>query len=297
MLDIKVIEQDELGKVSSFIAELNQHEESHIGFCGKEQDEIADCMKNDMDDINYTDSFIVAYEGNELVGVLGFDADFENSNAEIWGPFIVPRKWDIVYDMWNEMTGLLTSEIDSLEMFPNLKNERACQFAKAVSFEKHSDESILTFRNDRHELKSDFIEEMTPTYYDDMKQLHDEAFPGAYYSGQQIIKRLDEDNKVFIKTNDGVLIGYIYVEVEPKFGDGSIEFFAVKESEKGRGVGKELLTGALKWLFTYETIQSITLCVNSTNASAINLYKKAGFQHQHDLCSFTKNLKTSSAIN
>ncbi|GAA0462394.1 hypothetical protein GCM10008935_17430 [Alkalibacillus silvisoli] len=40
-------------------------------------------MKNDMDDINYTDSFIVPYEGNELVGVLGFDADFENSNAEI----------------------------------------------------------------------------------------------------------------------------------------------------------------------------------------------------------------------
>ncbi|WP_017187290.1 GNAT family N-acetyltransferase [Alkalibacillus haloalkaliphilus] len=291
MLDIKVIEQEELGKVSRFIAELNHDEESHIGFCGKEQDEIAHCMKNDMDDINYTDSFIVAYEGNELVGVLGFDADFENSNAEIWGPFIVPSKWDIVFDMWNEMTDLLTSEIESLEMFPNLKNERACQFAKDVSFEKYSDESILTFeRNDRHELKSDSIDEMTPAYYDDMKQLHDEAFPGAYYSGQQIIERLDEDKKVFIKTNDGALIGYIYVEAEPEFGDGSIEFFAVKESEKGRGVGKELLTGALKWLFTYESIQSITLCVNSTNASAINLYKKAGFQHQHDLCSFTKQI-------
>ncbi|WP_343783183.1 hypothetical protein [Alkalibacillus silvisoli] len=74
------------------------------------------------------------------------------------------------------MTDLLTNEIDSLEMFPNLKNERACQFAKDVSFEKHSDESILTFKhNDRHELKGDSIEDMTPKYYDDMKQLRDEA--------------------------------------------------------------------------------------------------------------------------
>ncbi|MFD2042738.1 GNAT family N-acetyltransferase [Ornithinibacillus salinisoli] len=294
MLEIRVIDKEDVGKVSNFIARLNSSEESHIGYCGKDKEEIAKYMINDISDIKYTDSFVVAYEDNKLVGVLGFDADLEESSVEIWGPFIVPNNWDVVFDMWKKMTDLLPSEIESLEMFPNLKNIQVCQLAKNLSFKKHSDETILIFqRKNGHELKSVSIEELTPEYYLDMMQLHDKAFPGAYYSGQQIIKRLDEHKRVFIITNNGNFCGYIYVEAEPEFGEANIEFFAVEKSDRGTGIGGQLLTGALKWLFTFEDIESVRLCVNSTNGSAITLYKKVGFQHLYDLCAFTKNLEKS----
>ncbi|WP_246218460.1 GNAT family N-acetyltransferase [Litoribacterium kuwaitense] len=51
-----------------------------------------------------------------------------------------------------------------------------------------------------------------------------------------------------------------------------------------------MLTGALQWLFTFEGIEHIRLCVNSANEQAINMYKKVGFQHMHDLCAFTKDV-------
>ncbi len=77
---------------------------------------------------------------------------------------------------------------------------------------------------------------------------------------------------------------------DPQHGEASIEFFAVKESERGKGVGGKLLTVALKWFTTIKSIGSITLCVNSSNQNAINLYKKVGFQLKHELCFFTKKL-------
>ncbi|REB07462.1 GNAT family N-acetyltransferase [Sporosarcina sp. BI001-red] len=292
MFKIEIIDKEDIGLVSNFISKLNNSEESHIGYCGKDKNEIAQYMINDISDVNYTDSFVVAYEGNKLVGVLGFDADFEDSSAEIWGPFILSGKWDVILDMWKKMTDMLPAEIVSLEMFPNLKNTRVCQLSKKLSFEKYSDETILIFHsNNSHELKSVSIEVLTPEYHADMVHLHDKAFPSGYYSGQQILKRLDDYKKVFIIIRKGRFCGYIYVEAEPEFGEASIEFFAVESSERGNGIGGQLLTGALKWLFTFKDMDSITLCVNSANENAINLYKKVGFKHLHDLRAFTKKIE------
>ncbi|NIK11681.1 hypothetical protein [Alkalibacillus almallahensis] len=196
MLEIRMIDKEDLGLVSDFISQMNASEESHIGYCGKDKNEIAKYMINDISDIKYTDSFVVAYEGNKLVGVLGFDADLDDNSAEIWGPFILREKWDIVYEMWKKMTDILPKKIDSMEMFPNVKNTRVCQLSSSLSFKKYSDEKILIFRcNNSNEFESTFIEELTPEYYVDMVQLHDEAFPNTYYSGQQIIKRLDDHKK------------------------------------------------------------------------------------------------------
>ncbi|MFB5664382.1 GNAT family N-acetyltransferase [Alteribacillus sp. HJP-4] len=292
MLEIRTINKEDVGRVSNFISRININEESHIGYCGTDKDEIANSMINDISDVKYFDSFVAAYEDNNLVGVLGFDAELEDSSAEIWGPFIVPNKWDIVFDMWKKMTELLPDEINSMEMFPNGKNIRVCELAKKLSFKKYSEETILIFqRNNCPELESVSIDELTPEYCLDMQQLHDEAFPDTYYSAQQITKRLDENKKVFIITKEGIFCGYIYVEAEPEFREGNIEFFAVEKSERGNGIGGQLLTGALKWLITIKDIESIRLCVNSSNGSAVNLYKKVGFQHLHDLSVFTKNLR------
>src|SRR5699024_3616500 len=145
------------------------------------------------------------------------------------------------------------------------------ELAKKLNFKKQSDATILIFeRHNSRDLIDTFLEELTPTYYLEMKQLHHNAFPGAYYSGHQIIQRINDHRKVFVITQKNIVVGYIYVEAAPDFGEASIEFFAVESSERGKGTGRQLLMGALKWIFSFENIDSITLCVNSINHSAIN---------------------------
>ncbi|KHF37904.1 GNAT family N-acetyltransferase [Halalkalibacter okhensis] len=290
MAKINLMKKDDIQMVAEFISELNKMEHSHIGYCGKDRFEIAHSLNDDLTDIPYDKSFVTVYEKEELIGVLGFDADLMSDSAEIWGPFVKDNKWDIVNSMWEAMYELLPAEINSISMFPNSKNRKVSQLATNLSFSKHSDQTILTFsRNRKDELEEVPIVEIREEYFEEMIKLHEESFPGTYYNGQQIIERLNENNKVFIIANDN-LSGYVYVEAEPAYGEASIEFFAVKESERGKGIGYQLLTVALTWLFAIGSIQSITLCVNSSNQNAINLYKKVGFQHIHDLSFFTKQI-------
>ncbi|KOP81276.1 GNAT family N-acetyltransferase [Cytobacillus solani] len=291
MAEIELMKYNEVDIVADFISEINKIEESNIGYCGKDSLEIAHALREDISDIPYNNSFLTVYEEGELIGVLGFDADLENNSAEIWGPFVKKNKWDVVNTLWNKMIGLLPDEINSISMFPNKQNKQVLQLAKDLSFNRHSDQTILKFNRNRiTELDAVSILELKEEYFTEMKQLHDKYFPNTYYSGQQIINRLNEERKVFIIVDNSQLCGYIYVEAEPAYGEASIEFFAVKESERGKGIGSKLLTIALKWLFTIESIKSITLCVNSSNQNAISLYKKVGFQHIHELCFFTRNV-------
>jgi ribosomal protein S18 acetylase RimI-like enzyme len=291
MTEITLMKKEEVESVAKFISEMNSIEGSHIGYCGQDCLEIAHSLREDITDITYNNSFLTVYDQGKLVGVLGFNADLESGSAEVWGPFFKEDKWDIVTSVWGKMIDLLPNEINSINMFPNKKNKKVLELVNGLSFHRQSDQTILNFSRSRvEELEDVSIQELTEDYHMELAELHNNTFPNTYYSGHQIINRLNEDRKVFIIVNDGKLCGYIYVEAKPDYGEASIEFFAVKERERGKGIGGNLLTAALKWLFTIESIGSITLCVNSSNQDAINLYKKVGFQLTHELCFFTKKL-------
>lgn len=289
MIEFKVARKEDIDKIAIFIARVNRNEDNHIGFCGTESEEIANSLIEDITDIPFYESFIIGIDNEKIVGVLGFDTDLESKTAEIWGPFVGDANWDIVVDMWSKMIEILPNEIEIISMFINKKNEGCLRLANNLCFSKNSEQIILSFEQiDTLKLRDIPITELSTGYYNDMKSLHDRVFPNTYYSGNEIIERLNYHRKVFIDVEGNSLTGYIYVEVNPKFGEGSIEFFAVDESQRGKGIGSKLLTMALKWIFTFDSINHITLCVNAENKKALDLYRKVGFKQKNHLCYFTK---------
>ncbi|UII57573.1 GNAT family N-acetyltransferase [Cytobacillus spongiae] len=289
MLVVKKMDAKELKEAASFIAQVNQIEEHHIGYCGTDANEIRKSLAEDLTDVPFTESFVTAYWNEELIGVLGFDVATDDQSAETWGPFVKGYDFRVAQNMWEHLIESLPNEIQTLAMFPNQKNTRAIQFAQELQFVKKSEQAILTFhRNDCCKLKEAKQHKLTEAFEEQMIELHDRIFPGTYYSGKTIVDRQNEERQVFILTEGTRLIGYIYVEAEPEFGEGSIEFFAVDEGERGKGIGEQLLAIALRWLFTFPTIEEITLCVNASNDRAIRLYQKVGFRLEHELSYFSK---------
>lgn len=289
MVKFTLAKEEDINKISNFIAKLNRKEESHIAYCGDDSEEIENSLKEDITDIQFDKSFVIATEENEIVGVLGFDADMERNNAEIWGPFIEKGKWSIATDMWDKMLQLIPKGIVTTSMFVNNKNYNCLGLADILGFSKNSEEIILEFKkSDLNNLDEVCLIELAVEDFEAMKELHDKTFPNTYYSGEEIISRLNNHRKVFVCKEAKELTGYIYVEAEPEFGEGNIEFFAVNESQRGKGIGCYLLTMALRWLFSFNSIDSISLCVNSKNEKAINLYKRAGFKEKHQLSYFIK---------
>ncbi|MBS4537716.1 GNAT family N-acetyltransferase [Clostridium sp. D2Q-11] len=297
MIEFKLANKEDINQISDFIAEINKVEESNIGFCGIDNNEIFHSLIEDITDIPFYKSFIIAYQNEKIIGVLGFDTDFSSNNVEVWGPFIKESKWNIVYDMWGKMIERLADEIELISMFINKKNKRCLSLVENLNFNKKSEEIIFNFeRRNISKLLGIPNIELSPIYYQDMESLHDKVFPKTYYTGKEIIERLNNYRKVFINTENNDLAGYIYTEVNPRFGEGSIEFFAVEETQRGKGIGNKLLSMALKWLFTFEGVNDITLCVNSENKKAVELYKRIGFKQTNQLCYFTKSIKNNEKM-
>ncbi|WP_176555696.1 GNAT family N-acetyltransferase [Virgibacillus ndiopensis] len=280
-----------INDAAAFIAQLNKYKAHHIGFCGTVTDEIINAINEDMTDVNFENCFVGAVEDGKLVGLIGLDIDFEDKSAELWGPFV-----DSLYDvrmaleMWGFIKEHILLSLERVVLFANKENKLAKSFAEKLQFEQKTDQYILTFSQEQLEhLPVKSKEELTEFDYDMFLNLHDNIFPATYYSGEEILKRISEMRKVFILKDKGHIAAYVYVEADPDFGGGSIEFIAIDPVYRGKGYAKTLLATAVEWLFTFESITKITLCVAVDNKSAIGLYRSIGFQIEHELYYYSKN--------
>ncbi|KMJ58052.1 hypothetical protein AB685_14655 [Bacillus sp. LL01] len=288
--------RDTIDSTAEFISMLNGNAETHIGYCGKKKEEIASTLRDEFTDVPYEKSFVLAYEGDTLAGSIGFDADLEQRSAEVWGPFVARDDLDLESLLFQQMLKLIPSKVDKLYLFPNKKNVLAKKLASTNEFILKSEQTILNMdRTGGNYAKHPILEEISPKQYKEMIDLHNRTFPKTYYDGEQIIQRMTEHRKVFVVKKEDHLAGYIYVEVEPEFSEASIEFFAVDERFQGEGIGTELLKCAVAWIFSFKQMDSLQLCVNTTNSNAIRLYQKAGFQLDAELDHYEKNLKLSAA--
>ena len=59
------------------------------------------------------------------------------------------------------------------------------------------------------------LQDITPEYWDEFENLHGTAFPNTYLSSESILQKLDEYHRLFIFTEEGRFVGYVYVEETP----------------------------------------------------------------------------------
>lgn len=311
MIRLRMASHEDRTKIAQFIAQLNQEKEHHIGYCGEQQDEIQHTLSEEWNtaegNISLSQSFVVAFEeqeqGEALIGVLGFDIDMDATSAgisaEVWGPFVQHEAWqEQAKQLWEYWLSFARQapkkqQVDQYRFFINKANSRAIRFVESLHGEFKSEEVVLHIEQSAirpNEQTSNPMQPLHPDFQQAFILLHDNTFPGTYYSGAEVIERIQEEKgkrRVFTCTVEQELAGYIYVEVEPEFGEASIEFIGVEPQYRGQGIGTQLLQQALSWMFSFEQIQSITLCVSADNSQALHVYEKAGFKRKHTLVFYT----------
>ena len=139
------------------------------------------------------------------------------------------------------------------------------------------------------------VEEALPKVFGQFVALHNYVFPNTYYEGNEIIRRLSDMNKLFVSMKNEKLEGYVYVEVNPEFQEANIEFIATAENSRRKGVGERLLQAAIQYIFSFQGMREIELCLNTNNDRAVKLYKKVGFEEKACLQHYI--LKTHSYEN
>ena len=91
-----------------------------------------------------------------------------------------------------------------------------------------------------------------------------------------------DDSQLFIAVNDNEIVGYIYVKIITTSDssdistEASISGIYVKENFRKQGIGTKLINEARKWCIN-KGVTYLKLNVLEGNSTALNLYKKLGF--------------------
>ncbi|WP_237982647.1 GNAT family N-acetyltransferase [Bacillus thuringiensis] len=268
-------------EIASFIASMNKDATHHVGYCGDEKKELLHTILHDFSDIGWERSFVITYEDNKIIGVLGFDVDEVKKCTEIWGPFIKAENWEeVAVHMWKELIEKVPFHIEKFYGFYHVENNNCARLMKDLHAKEQDRHSILILNNIVGQRVTCNIEEISPPVFEQFISLHNHVFPHTYYEGNEIIERLGDTNKLFVSMKNDKLEGYVYFEVNPEFHEAHIEFIATSKESRGKGVGERLLRAAIQHIFSFQGMEMIELCLNTNNEGAMKLYKKVGFEEK-----------------
>lgn len=280
MIQIQQATEKDIPEVASFVAELNSRNPDHVTYLSETLESVRSSFELDLTEVPFSESFLLAYDGETLVGVCGMEIDLKRKKGYVWGPWIRHEDWHQVADnLWNHLHGLLKDKVAVLQMAPESENMNCQQFAERVGLSLYKEPSyVLRLTAAAFQPSSNVeIVELNESNRDTFIKLHDTLFPKTYYNANEIIARMSDTRRVFI-TADG--LGYLYCEAFPETAEANLEFVGVDDKARGRGYASALLSHAIEWVFSHETIKEVDLAVYKSNP-AFKLYQRLGFKPIH----------------
>lgn len=265
----------------NFVVRLNGRDAHHIGFFGEGDADVraslAECV------IPPAEGFQLAYDGDQLVGVFGVDANLEIGRVWLFGPLIEHANWQPLADeLYAACKKRIPEGMHEYDLFCDVHNGNIKLFAERHGFSPRSENAVLTLERREYKELGSFdnpfsIMNYSPEFFEQFQTLHDFLFPKTYFTAQQIIEKLDGARRLFLGLENGALKGYHFCKVEAQARLGYVDFIGVHTSARSHGLGSILLAAGLDWMLSFPDIDKVNLTVNADNISALNLYKKTGF--------------------
>lgn len=276
----------------SFVARLNSDDVRHIGFFGEGEADVrtslAECL------IPPAEGFQLAYEGGQLVGVFGVDANPQIGRAWLFGPLTEHADWQSLADeLYAASMKIIPDGISEQDLFCDVQNLNVASFAERHGFPLRSENAVVTLERTNYKKPSSStnsfsIVDYAPAFFDQFEQCHNLLFPATYFTARQIVDKVDATRRLLIGHENGVLKGYHFCKVETEARLGYIDFIGVDESVRGRGLGASLLAAGIDWMLSFPEPDKISLTVNADNVPALKLYKNFGFVTERVMRSYRK---------
>lgn len=285
--------QGHVEELVQFVARLNSDGAHHIGFFGEGEEDVRTSLEECS--IPTDEGFLLAYEGDTLVGVFGVDTDLEVDRAWLFGPLVEHKDWHTLADaLYAHVLKLIPAGIHSYDLFCDEQNARLAEFAARHGFPLQSENAVMTVtRNDYkpHASKGTRIIPFEGQFFEAFETLHTAVFPGTYFTARQIVDKVNETYQLLLAVDGDRLLGYHFGKIDPAAKSGYVDFIGTDESARGRGIGADLLTAGLDWMFSAPTTKKVTLTVNANNQIARGLYEKVGFITERVMRGYRKKVE------
>ncbi|MBM7843588.1 GNAT family N-acetyltransferase [Herpetosiphon giganteus] len=291
MPTINRMQPDQIDQAAAFMAQFQHEPSTHLGFAGAQADQIAQTWREL--EFPIEQQFALASADDQLQGLIGLEQISDTGRAFLWGPIALgDQRFELADSLLAELLPELKPHVTMIDIFCNLQNQFVRDWAARQQFYQRNTHAILAYKRSQltdHATKSD-VEALPAELHAAFCELHDQLFPQTYYSGSQILERINQDRQVFIMRDGEQLLGYIYTERQPEFAEAGIEFVGVAPIARGRGIATKIMQHCLTWIFSAPEIQELELVVDQDNPTARGLYEKVGFRLSHEMVSLRRDV-------
>ena len=225
---------------------------------------------------------LAATSDGEPAALLGGQLAPDHALAWLWGPWMADeRQWrtPVPRALLDGLCAQLPPPVRQLEAFPHVENQAALHFLRAQGFGTGPVTHIHVARPDTLDAGSGPLPDLGAAHEAAFGRLHAETFPAhGSTPAADLLAGRDEEHRIFAVADGLRLLGYVCVSVNHAPLEGFVDYLAVRQSARGRGLGARLLDAARRWAFEERRLPQLALCVSEWRAGARRLYEQTGFR-------------------
>ena len=276
----------DIGAVARLFARLNAAAETRCLHAGGGGAEPADARPGLAEG-----TFVLAERvtDGEIIGATGV---LPGLTGLTWGPSVLPTtvadRPEVGHALLRELFRRLPDPAArrGLDAFPDEANRTLRQTLRDAGFREGQRTHVFVAPRPEGAVRGPFGEELRERHAAAFARLHAETFPTDPAEGTDadalLAGRDGDERRIFaVPDASGLrLLGYVCASVGQAPREGFIEFLAVRENARGRGVGGRLLRTAQRWFFDELGLPQAALCVSEWRAErggARRLYEREGF--------------------
>lgn len=146
-----------------------------------------------------------------------------------------------------------------------------------------------------NEPESDFnIIEYQPGFQRAFSKLHEQTFRHNALTPKEIVNTLDEHNRLFLFVSEGLLKGYLYLQIDTLSSLAEIRYFSSHTDYRLKGIAFDLLSYAIHYAFEHYSIDKVYFKIRSKNATLVERFNELGFEIESE---YTKYKIDPSQLN
>jgi ribosomal protein S18 acetylase RimI-like enzyme len=276
------METGELDDVLDLIAAEQAHPSRGTTMLGDTREGIA----AELGDVtpNWTLTARVLRADGHIVGAVVGDWDAEVGRAWILGPWVAGdddawRSW--ARPLVEAVLDQLPEDIHDWELAADVSHTRMAELGAELELpasEVNHVYSVDAATVETWPESSGEVRTATHADVETIRPLHDQEFPASYATADHLVPE-PPDGKfhVAVAADGPQLLGYAAGRVQPD-GEGYLDFIAVADVARGRGVGRDLMVAVCRPVIASATTGKLHLTVQDHRAPARRLYESLGFQ-------------------
>lgn len=289
---MSIVQLYDITQIKSFIKHSNYKSASYLYKLPQQYNEI---------DVLITDAIespgVFSIKENDSIKAIILSFAYDKNKFKVIGPFVADN-YVLSVETFETLFKTMTSNQPDDAVF-NFSFEEGIQQYKPLmkviqasyNFTDYYIEARTRLEEDMHQPN---IIPYHKGFYRAFSKLHTTTFKYQAQSPQDIIDSLDDHHHLFLFVSEGLLKGYLYLEIDSQQSIAEIKYFSSHVDYRLKGIAFELLAYALQYAFDNFDIRKVYFKIRNKNNKLIERFNGLGFHINYEYIKFkfeSRNVK------